>query len=561
MAQSLAAGAGIELPETLALWALAGGRPTRARPRRSAEPAWALGATLERRLTPAERRRGAHYSPPALADRIAALALAPRRRPAAPTVCDPGCGAGSLLLAAASRLAAEGLDPGRIARELIHGADVEPLAVAVSEAALALWSGGVTPGEGHFVVADLFAGADPDAAWPAGGFDVVVGNPPFQAQTARRTLRRAEVTEGARARFGSAAAGLVDTAGLFMLASLDLVRDGGTLAMVQPASVAAARDAEGVRTALSERARVVELWAPEGRLFEAAVHVCVPVLEVGRPGSADWARHVARARGVPAFRPRSTTELAEVARAVAGFRDEYYGLAPFVRDLGGGDVPPKGGEWSADEGPLVTSGAIDLGRLHWGERPVRFARQSWVRPVVDRRGALSAGGRTGALLARVGAPKAMVATQTRIVEVAVDDTGHCVPCTPVISVLPLSPGGPGPWELAAALAAPPAVAWLAERTAGTGLHPGSLRPTAPLLGRMPLPVDEAGWVEATEALRAGDLDGFGRAATAAHALPAATERRVLAWWTGRLPATAGRGRGRSDVQAPDAGWRGSGRAR
>ncbi len=71
-----------------------------------------------------------------------------------PTVCDPSCGAGSLLLAAADRIRAAGTPPEEVARHLLFGADVDPLAAAVTETAIALWSGGVAPASGHVVTAD-----------------------------------------------------------------------------------------------------------------------------------------------------------------------------------------------------------------------------------------------------------------------------------------------------------------------------------------------------------------------------------------------------------------------
>ncbi|MGE3621470.1 MAG: N-6 DNA methylase [Acidimicrobiia bacterium] len=537
IAAGLAGSASVELPDGLALWELAGGRPAKARPQRAEDPARALGAALEKRLTASERQRGAHYSPAVLAARLAELALPRVEVGRPPFVCDPACGAGSLLLAAAERIAGAGVPRRRIVEDLVFGADVDPLSVAVTEAALALWSGGVAPAAGHLVVADPLV--DGTHAWRAApdGFDAVVGNPPFQGQLARATARSRLDAEVLRSRFGpEVVTPYVDTAALFLLAAADMTARGGRVALVQPASVAAARDAAPVRRALAARAAVVELWAPAARLFAASVHVCVPVLEVGRRGRSDWARMVARARGVPAVRLAGGTTVGQVARVVAGFRDEYYGLAAHVRE-----ADPVGPD---DGWPLVTSGVIDLGRCRWGERPVRFAKRLWDRPVVDRAAVDADGGRAAALLRRTGGPKVVVASQTKVVEVAVDEAGTWAPCTPVISVVPGAgegsgrPGGPvpGTWELATALAAPPTVAWLLDHTEGTGLQPGALRVTAPLLALVPLPVDGEAWREAARALSGGDLAGFAVAASAAHGLQGSAAAAVVDWWWARLPA-------------------------
>src|SRR3546814_19998377 len=85
-----------------------------------------LGAALEELLSTGERRAGAHYTPPEVSRRVAAMALggpgAGARR-----VVDLSCGGGALLLAAGDALVAAGADPPAVARELRWGADIPPL--------------------------------------------------------------------------------------------------------------------------------------------------------------------------------------------------------------------------------------------------------------------------------------------------------------------------------------------------------------------------------------------------------------------------------------------------
>jgi hypothetical protein len=524
VAAGLAAGARVTLPADLRLWHLAGGCPARVAPVAAADPAGALVAALEDRLGPAERRAGAHYTPPDLADEVVALA---RVDASTRSVVDPACGAGALLLAAARRLAATGADPAAVARDRLYGADVDPLAVAVAEAAIALWSGGARPTAGHLVVGDSLAhDGGLWAAAPPGGFDRVVGNPPFQGQLAEGTARDADARASVRARFGPAAAPYVDTAALFLLVAVELAAGGARVALVQPRSTAAARDARPVREALAARARLVDLVAPRGRRFSANVHVCIAVLEVGAaaaPGEgvdvdAEWAGRLAGAAGVPLVALDGPGLVGDLATTVAGFRQHYYALVDHVREGGDGSVGA----------PLVTSGLLDVGRCAWGERTARFARRGWGRPTVDVAAVAAADERMGRWLALVRRPKVVVASQTRVVEAAADHDGTWVPCTPALSVVPHEPADVD--RLAAALCAPPVAAWAATRTAGTGMSPGSMRLSAAILREVPLPTDDDAWTEATALLAAGDLDRYADAATRMYALAPAEAAAVVRWW-------------------------------
>ncbi|MGH9275625.1 MAG: N-6 DNA methylase [Acidimicrobiales bacterium] len=512
-AAGLATGAGIELPDSLALWRLGGGRPT-AEPVHAADPARHLGEALEAHLTAGERRLGAHYTPAAVADRVAALVL--DGAPARATVVDPTCGGGAMLLAAGRHIAATGLEPADIARDLLWGADLDPLAVAVTEAAIALWAG-VAPPAGHLVVADTLH----EEPW-MGGFDVVVGNPPFQGQLGRATTRPARDSERLRQRFGGAVTPYVDTAALFLLVGVGLVRVGGRVALIQPLSTVASRDAGAVRAALAGQARLVELWAPDARLFEANVHVCVPVLETSVAGEADWAGRLAAARGVPATTLAGRGTLADLAEVVAGFRDEYYGLVGHVREAPGQPAAP-----------LVTCGLIGLGSSAWGAKPVRFAKQRWARPDVDVDAARQASTRIGSWLERVQRPKVVVASQTRVLEGAADREGTWVPSTPALSVVPTDPADVD--RVAAVLCAPPVAAWALRRAVGTGLSPDAIRVSAGLLADVPLPTGARAWATATSLLADGDLEAFGVAATAMYDLPRREAAAVERWWGGRRP--------------------------
>jgi len=495
--QALAAG--VDLPDHLSLWRLAGGRP-------AAEPVSGrpeeLGDLLEESFSPeARRERGAHYTPELLATELADRALAGYQRP---QVGDPACGGGALLLAVARHLARRGEDPLDVVARL-WGMDADAMAVATTEVALTLWAG-TPPPAGNLLVADALLDPVP---WPP--LDVVVGNPPFLSQLDAGTSRTATTSARLRARFGGAVRAYTDTASLFLLAACDLVAPGGTVALLQPQSVLAARDAGAVRDAVASRGHLVDVWVPPSPGFAAAVEVCVPIIEVGAPRSMQsWSGHLARANGVPAVELGVHRTLADEATTTAGFRSEYYGMVDHVHEQV--DCPAGA--------PLVTTGLVDLGDCAWGDRPARIGRRSWERPVVD---VVALEGRAADWVRRTGGPKLMVATQTRVVEVVVDDTGQWIPGVPL--VVALAPPE-RLWPLAAALASPGVTAWLLQQVAGTALTPHALKVTAALVREVPLPTNEAAWEDGTTAFRRGDLQLFADAMTTAYG----TSAEVGDWW-------------------------------
>ena len=535
----------------------------------------ALGLAHEALAGHDERRRGVHYTPAPLARRLAAVGLGAvaRGRGAAadgpPTVCDPACGGGAFLLAAARALADQGHARADVVTALA-GLDLDPLAARVAATAGVLWAGaaGVDAGVEPAVTAGDALVGGPWPARPVAGFDLVLGNPPFQGQLGADTARTA--AEGVRLRgsLGPAATGYVDTAALFLLAAVDQVRPDGVVLLIQPQSVLASRDAAGVRGALAEGATLAGLWVCDVPVCAARTRVCAPVLRRGPAAAAapaaaadpgavvhrwrgpdvtpapavevadpppSWASLAAGLRDVPAV-DLPGAPLVEAGAASAGFRDQFYGLAPFVRDATG----------APGEHPLITTGLIDPAGCRWGHRTARYAKARWSAPVVDLVALQAAAPGLARWVQERLVPKVLVATQTRVVEAVADLEGGWVPSTPVVAV-------PAPperlWHVLAALLAPPVSAWALHETAGTALAPDALKLSAAQVRRVPAPVDHAAWDDGAAAAReaqeaqargaAGDrataLAALGAAMVAAHGLDGAEGDRLLAWWWARLP--------------------------
>jgi hypothetical protein len=286
------------------------------------------------------------------------------------------------------------------------------------------------------------------------------------------------------------------------------------------------------------------------------VRVCAPVLErtddpvpgaatrrvVGRafddagtcpsPGAREsWGGLVRDLLGVPAVALRADRRVGDLATATAGFRDEYYGLVGAVHEAG--EIEDR------DTMRLVTCGLIDALECHWGRgRTARFARHAYHAPAVDL-AALE--GRVATWAAAQRVPKLLLATQTKVIEVCVDETGMLLPSTPVIAVH--APAAQL-WHLAAALSAPCLSAHALSRVAGAALSAQAIKLAARQVLELPLPVDDAAWAEgaalarqahgAAGAERQHLLDRLGTVMDRAYAVD---DPAVLAWWAARRGRT------------------------
>jgi hypothetical protein len=543
-----------------------------------------LGQAYEALLSLTHRHaHGIYYTPAQITFELIELVLGSTgSRGRVSTICDPAVGGGAFMLAAGRALEARGIDRTTIVERCLWGVDVDPLAVAVTASALRLWqaqTGDAAPSSGTIVAGDtLRGGRDLWPHAPEAGFDIVIGNPPFQSQMGRATARSPDERATLRARLGPAVHRYADTATLFMLASMALAAPGGRVALVMPQSFLVADDAFAVRQAILERGMLEQLWIAGESVFAASVRVCAPVIRVQAPGagpgdgtvrrtrgrsfeamdpyavtrvelqrSPTWAAVAADAFGVPAVNLEGDDNdtLASFCAATAGFRDQFYGLRPFVREATVDEADRLAGRQQSGDRPteilaLMTCGLIEPGRHLWGRRPTRFAGSAWRAPVVDLAGLRAADPTLAAWTHDRLVPKVVVATQTRVLEAAVDERGVWFPSVPTIAV---TAAPDRLWAAAAVVLAPAVSAWALARHGGAALSPDALKVSARQLLAVPLPSNQLAWHRSTEPLRAaaaatdepswrGAMEEFGTLMGQAYG----RDQAVLAWWLDRLPS-------------------------
>ncbi|HET9455474.1 MAG TPA: N-6 DNA methylase [Gemmatimonadaceae bacterium] len=164
-------------------------------------------------------------------------------------------------------------------------------------AARAEWQRVAMGGSLPFSFPSMFA-----EAHAAGGFDAVLGNPPWVRlhripETLRNRFRESfEVYRGASwrsgadgARAGVGFASQVDLSALFVERALDLLREGGVMSFLLPVKLWQSLAGGGVRRLLMEKSQLlrVEDLSASRHAFDAAVYPSLLVARATAPGAAD----------------------------------------------------------------------------------------------------------------------------------------------------------------------------------------------------------------------------------------------------------------------------------
>jgi len=523
--------------------------------------------------TPKSRRtRGVFYTPLALVTHLLDQTLDRTfldHRPT-PVILDPACGCGVFLVEALRRLRSLQPDIPRAALlQAIHGIDIDPLATHLCR--LALWLELSKAPEGHdsahtpeplfdlleanIVTADTLL--DPPGMETV---DLLLGNPPFLNQVASSTARSRADTARLRERFGDSLRPYTDPAALFLQLGVESLRPGGRLGMVLPVSLLAARDAVAVRERVAEVASINSLWLDTEGIFEASVRTVAVTFDRKAPASpcrrfvgsamtpkpehtaaplesASWGPVAASLVGVPEVQLSPTQTLGDFCEITAGFRDEYYAIAKAICEAKIADTQPAR--------RVATVGLLDPAHLAWGGRPVKIARQTWHRPCVAHHADDPV---LREVFSRQARPKLLVATQSKVLEAAVDHRGEYLALTPIIMVYPKkAPADTDAiWRYGALLSSPVLSAWAAARSFGTARSLHAIKPSAALLREAPLPLDHTAWRASAHHYRAACTTNCAKDRNAALLLAAkdsceayqiepAAATRLIAWWQSRLP--------------------------
>jgi hypothetical protein len=271
-----------------------------------------LGQLLEALLSQEglRKQRGRFYTPRAVVDDVVSRAMSPflKDERAFPRVIDPACGGGAFLFGVARALLSrigktEGNESGdrslrRAIFDVLHGYDIEPLAVAVTEIALAIWAGAASDvtcsSRSRFVAKDSLLGTAHDAARnvaseasvPHGTsreegsahFDLVIGNPPWVAYAGRATQplapeRRRWLTENYPAFRG------YPTLQACFVELATRLSPRGRIALLVPSAVADLDGYRPMRRVLSKHHRVSEELVEYGQdAFDGVVQPCFALI-------------------------------------------------------------------------------------------------------------------------------------------------------------------------------------------------------------------------------------------------------------------------------------------
>ncbi|HRW55685.1 MAG TPA: N-6 DNA methylase, partial [Phycisphaerae bacterium] len=205
-------------------------------------------------------------------------------------ICDPACGAGRLLIAAAETLAQlearvdnvrRDDDAGmrrlraRIAAERLYGGDIDERAIAIARLGIGVWAAGAPDPEiekrvrRNVVVSDTLESASTGCDMD-GVFDILLMNPPYVPTYSRQS--RADLRAPIRAfaeRRGHA--GRLNLFGCFILRSLEMTKAHGVVSYIVPDTFASATAYAKLRHAVSHRFTRQHWTRIDDRVFRAQV--------------------------------------------------------------------------------------------------------------------------------------------------------------------------------------------------------------------------------------------------------------------------------------------------
>ena len=390
------------------------------------------------------------------------------------TIVDTACGSGRILIAAARRIARHvalqrRADPSvaeyrlalrQVTERCVFGVDQSPMAAALCSAALGMEK---SDRETHIRHGNSLLWIPSDApqsvrvklpgeafhwhlefprVFNSGGFDVVLGNPPFinaiegGVDVALKTFLSAAMPE---------LTGTADMAYRFVLLAHRIAKPTGAVGLIQPKGFLIADSASELRATLAAHRPLTLLYIPSsGNLFQnASVQVCVIALQhsgvdcsvsdtnppavpewrLGKVDDVNWWRASQRILGK--IEPSKTVErfpLDEHFELTASMTaGEAYEIKPFVVD-----------SKSSRSLRLITTGLIDPGVCLWGQSSCRYLGKDYGCPTIKDVDDIPKS--VSRRLAKARRPKVLVAGLCKRLEAFFDTSGACIGAVSTLSI-------------------------------------------------------------------------------------------------------------------------------
>jgi len=299
---------------------------------------------------------------------------------------------------------------------------------------LGRWRAGAAHEDPRPIVAELRArGISPfhwelafPAVFAAGGFDAVVGNPPFRNAIEERTGRSALVKDWFKSQYSPFAVGAYDYSLMFWARTTQaLLGTGGRYGLVSPTSLLSS--GKPWQQWMHRAWRPDALWLyPVDRFPEARIRTTAIIGGQGTPASVSVVdaegtvrRASARWAGQPTWYAATRPTLSAPRQPVlplsacvvvgAGCSTSVaYTLKPLVTDDEAGAGPQ-----------LVTTGALDRFVLKWGRSPIRFLKGDYTHPRWPSAGPPA----VARARDRQAQPKILVGGLTAVLEAWLDEAG------------------------------------------------------------------------------------------------------------------------------------------
>jgi hypothetical protein len=268
-----------------------------------------------------EGGHGAVYTPPFLASLLLDYAMPYDKLTGNERILDPACGSGVFLVGAFKRLInvwrsrhgwrkPDVQTLKQILERSIYGVELDQNAIHLAAFSLSLAvCDALQPDviwrelkfnplhQTNLLEADFFAlcqGAGREnRTLPMGGFDIVIGNPPFESKLTEAGAQLDKMAKQLDSQRGS----LPDkqSAYLFLEQTLNLLRSNGRLCLIQPNGLLYNRNAHAFRTALHRKYQVNAIldFSSIRRLYDAADPKTIALFaQASTPGEEHWINHL-----------------------------------------------------------------------------------------------------------------------------------------------------------------------------------------------------------------------------------------------------------------------------